>query len=367
MPYPKIDPRKLDVFPLAERPNITRIEEEALDPASAAPAAGPESDRQIKQLAEAIRVARSRGAAVMLTYGAHVVKNCCALLVNWLVENGWLTHLATQGAGVIHDWEFAFLGQSGEWVRDNAPVGRFGSWEETGRWINLAVIAGAAEGLGFGEAMGRLIQDDGLELPPAEELRRRITEDPGHELTAARADLLWTIEQFGLRPGRHTVNHPFRRYSILACACGRRVPLTVHPGIGYDIIVNHPLYHGGAIGRAATTDVRVFTESVDRLDGGIYLSVGSAIMSPQVFEKAFSAANNLRRRKGRPMLSDHRIVIVDIQAGGGWDWSAGEPPKDNPAYYLRYCKSFYRMGGTLEYLQCDNRVFLANLVQRLRT
>lgn len=302
----------------------------------------------------------------MLTYGAHLVKNGCGLLVNTLIENGWLTHLATQGAGVIHDWEFAFLGASGEWVRDNAPVGRFGSWEETGHWLNLAVIAGAAEGLGFGEAVGRLIEADGLDFPSAQELRAAIREDPDHELTAARADLLQTIEQFGLRQGRQEVSHPFRRHSILGCAHRRRVPLTVHPGIGYDIIVNHPLYHGGAIGRAATTDVRIFTQSVDGLDGGIYLSIGSAIMSPQVFEKAFSAANNLRRRDGRPFLQNHRIVIVDIQAGGDWDWSLGEPPKDHPEYYLRYCKSFYRMGGILQYLQCDNRVFLANLLARLK-
>ena len=140
--------------------------------------------------------------------------------------------------------------------------------------------------------------------------------------------------------------------------------LTVHPGIGYDIITNHPLYHGGAIGRAAATDVRIFAASVDRLDGGAYMSVGSAIMSPQVFEKAFSAANNLRTAEGRPLLSDHYLAIVDLQDGGGWDWSRGEPPSNNPAYYLRFCKSFYRMGGTLDYLRCDNRSFLVHLLRR---
>ncbi len=366
LPYPKIDPKRLEVFPLSERLHITRIEEEAADPSAPPPAAPPELTRQIEALAANFRKARQQGASVMLTYGAHLVKNCCGLLVNWLIENGWVTHLATQGAGVIHDWEFAFLGESGESVRENAPVGRFGSWDETGRWINLAVIVGAAEGLGFGEAIGRLIETDAIEIPGADQLRGAIRDNPAHELTAARADLLWTIEHFKLQPGHHEIKHPFRRHSILGSASRHRVPLTVHPGIGYDIIVNHPLYHGGAIGRAAATDARVFAHSVDRLDGGVYLSVGSAIMSPQVFEKAFSAANNLRRLDGRPFLHDHRIVIVDIQSGGGWNWSAGEPPKDHPAYYLRYCKSFYRMGGTLEYLQCDNRLFLANLVALLR-
>lgn len=366
MPYPKMDAKQLEVFPLAERPNITRIEDEAADPLAPPPDPGAEVGQRIRELADRIRAARQRGAAVMLAYGAHLIKNCAGPLVNALIEDGLVTHVATQGAGTIHDWEFSFLGESGESVRNHAAVGRFGSWEETGRWLNLAILVGAAQGLGLGEALGRMMEENGLDLPTAAELRQQIAANPAHELAGARADLLWTIEQFRLRAGRQVVQHPYRAYSVLACAYRHRVPMTVHPGIGYDIIVNHPMYHGGAIGRAATTDARIFAQSVDNLDGGVYLSIGSAIMSPQVFEKAFSAANNLRRRQGRPFLSSHHIEIVDLQSGGDWDWSQGEPPKDNPAYYLRFCKSFYRMGGTLGYLQCDNRVLLANLVAELR-
>ena len=366
MPYPKIDAKQMEVFPLAERSNIARIEDEAADPKATPPDPGPEVAQQIRVLADRIRRARQRGAAVMLAYGAHLIKNGAGPLVNALIEDGVLTHVATQGAGTIHDWEFSFLGESGESVRNNAPVGRFGSWEETGRWLNLAILTGAAQGLGLGESLGRMMETNGLDLPAAAELRRQIAEEPAHELTGARADLLWTIEQFKLPAGRQVVQHPYRVYSVLACAYRNRVPMTVHPGIGYDIIVNHPMYHGGAIGRAATTDVRVYTQSVDNLDGGVYLSVGSAIMSPQIFEKAFSTANNLRRRQGRPFLSEHHIEIVDLQSGGNWDWSQGEPTKENPAYYLRFCKSFYRMGGTLGYLQCDNRVLLHNLIAELR-
>ncbi len=113
----------------------------------------------------------------------------------------------------------------------------------------------------------------------------------------------------------------FKEYSVLACAYRHQVPLTIHPGIGYDIIVNHPLYHGGAIGRAATTDDRAFAASVEHLDGGVRISVGSAIMSPQVFEKAFSAVNNIRVTEGRNLLTNHYLAIVDIQDGGGWDCS----------------------------------------------
>jgi hypothetical protein len=88
-------------------------------------------------------------------------------------------------------------------------------------------------------------------------------------------------------------------------------------------------------------------------------------MSPQVFEKAFSAANNIRAATGRRLLSEHFLAIVDPQADGGSDGSHGEPPSRDPAYYLRFCKSFYRLGGTLDYIRCDNRVFLVDLVRKL--
>ncbi len=365
MTFDKLDAGRIRAFPLAERRNLLDIRKLAIDPNRPPPEMDDTLQTRIDRLAERIRAARETGASVMLAYGAHLVKNGCAPLVNALIDGGHVTHLATQGAGVIHDWEFAYQGASGESVRENTPVGRFGSWDETGRWINLAVTAGAAEGLGFGEAIGRLIAQDGLTLPASDTLRKQILDDPSGPLTAARADLLHSIERFDLPTGRLGVEHPFKQYSIPAAAFRRKIPLTVHPGIGYDIIVNHSLYHGAAIGRVAETDARIFAQQVDRLDGGVYISVGSAIMSPQVFEKALSAVNNIREQDGRPYVKDHYLAIVDIQDAGGWDWSTGEPPSDNPAYYLRYCKSFARMGGTLDYLQCDNRDFLAGLLGRL--
>lgn len=364
MPYPAIDARRMQVFPLSDRKNLLDFAAEAKKATTAGPA-DPEAAEQIDRLAEDMLAARQRGASVMIVYGAHLIKNGAAPLLNRLIEAGLVTHLATQGAGIIHDWEFSIQAFSGESVRENAPAGRFGAWEETGRWINLAILVGASEGLGMGEAIGRLIAEDQLTLPSAEQLRREIAADPGHPLAAAKADLLWTIETFSLPTGVIRREHPYKQYSVPCAAYRHRVPFTVHPGIGYDIIVNHPFYHGGAIGRAATTDVRVFAHSVDGLDGGVFISIGCAIMSPQVFEKAFSAANNLRVAEGRPLLKDHHLAIVDLQDGGGWDWSQGEPPSTNPAYYLRFCKSFYRMGGTLDYVRCDNRVFLVGLLRRL--
>jgi hypothetical protein len=98
----------------------------------------------------------------------------------------------------------------------------------------------------------------------------------------------------------------------------------------------------------------------------VVLSIGSAIMAPQVFEKSLSCVNNLRLQAGRKIVRDHTFYVVDIQDGGNWDWAKGEPPKSNPAYYLRFCKSFARMGGRMNYAQGDNVVFLHNLLHCLR-
>jgi hypothetical protein len=168
-----------------------------------------------------------------------------------------------------------------------------------------------------------------------------------------------------LAAGRHEVQHAWKQTSVLAQSFNRDIPLTVHPGIGYDIIADHPMFNGAAIGRAAGLDFRSFAASVDGLDEGVVLSIGSAVMGPQVFEKSLSCVNNLRLQAGRPVLRGHVIYVVDLQDGGRWDWTQGEPPKDNPAYYLRFCKSYSRMGGQMRYLQCDNAAFVHHLLREL--
>ena len=298
---------------------------------------------------------------MILIYGAHLVRNGTARILGRMMEQGWITHLATNGAGTIHDWEYAWLGRSTESVRANVATGTFGSWDETGRNIHLALLAGGLAGEGYGKALGRFIAEDGDDLPTAEELEDAIRREPGHPLTPARADALLAIRTHGLPTGRITVSHRWKDASILAQAFRLGVPMTVHPGIGYDIIANHPMFNGAVIGRAAAQDFRLFGGSVETLDGGVVLSVGSAIMGPQVFEKSLSCANNLRLQEGRPIVAGHTIYVVDLQDGGGWDWTRGEPPKTNPAYYLRFCKSYARMGGEMHYLSCDNAAFVHNL------
>lgn len=364
------DWRKLRVYPLASRKSLTTVESILVDPDTAPPPPSAEVAPWIETCAAQILAARQRGAGVMLLYGAHLLRNGTARILGEMMERGWLTHLATNGAGTIHDWEYAWLGRSTESVRENVASGSFGTWDETGRYLMLALMAGAlhgeGQGEGYGQALGRFIAEDRLHLPAPELLRQAIATEPDHPLTAARADLLRAILTHNLPTGDISLHHPWKHASLLAQAFRHQVPLTVHPGIGYDIIANHPLYDGGVVGRAATTDFRLFSDSVETLDGGVVLSVGSAIMGPQVFEKALSCVNNLRLGAQRPIVRDHSIYVVDLQESGGWDWTQGDPPKSNPAYYLRFCKSFGRMGGAMQYLQCDNYVFAHNLLHTLR-
>jgi hypothetical protein len=174
------------------------------------------------------------------------------------------------------------------------------------------------------------------------------------------------MREQGWHSGRITVNHVWKHASILAQAARHQIPLTVHPGIGYDIIANHPVFSGAALGRAAECDFKLFGGSLKSLEGGVVLSIGSAIMGPQVFEKALSCVNNLRLQTGLDVIRGHSFYVVDLQDGGKWDWTRGEPPKSNPAYYLRFCKSYSRMGGDLHYVQCDNLAFVHHLHHRLK-
>jgi hypothetical protein len=332
----------------------------------AMPRALPESVAlRVDECARRILAAREHGASVVLIYGAHLLRNGAARILERMMSRGWLSHLATNGAGTIHDWEYAWFGASTESVEMNVANGTFGTWHETATNIHIALLAGALEGLGYGRSVGRLIAEDGVSLPQAAELSAAIAADPAHPLTAARADLLRALREHGLPSGRYRLEHRWKHASILAAAYRHQLPVTVHPGIGYDIISNHPIFNGAVIGRAAETDFKLFGGSVAGVEGGVVLSIGSAIMGPQVFEKSMSCVNNLRLQRGLEVIRNMTIYVVDLQDGGGWDWTQGEPPKTNAAYYLRFCKSYSRMGGTMHYLQCDNASFIHNLYHAL--
>jgi hypothetical protein len=366
MPYRSLDPKRIRVFPLAERISKTSIREAAMDPEQL-PAPAPQLDALANEVAERILTARARGASVIIAFGAHLLKNGASPVVIKMIERGWITHLATNGAGSIHDWEFAFLGRSEEDVRANVSQGRFGTWDETGRYLNLAVQVNALRGMGYGESIGALIDEEELHLPEIEALEKKLQQSlaENHPLAPAQAELLATMRNFVLSSGRMHIDHPYKEYSVFGQAYRRRIPLTVHSGIGYDIIYNHPYANGAALGRASHQDFKIFAQSIAGLEGGVFLSIGSAIMAPQIFEKALSAVNNLRLQEREPILSGHLMVINDLQEST-WDWAQGEPPKSSPDYYLRFLKSFYRMGGSVRYVSADNRVLLHHLYAALK-
>ena len=366
MPYPQLDRSKLFVRPLAARYNKVEIERDAVPPDATPMPLLADADAAMKECVARIRAARKAGRPVILAFGAHTIKNGLAPVLIRLMEQGWVTLLATNGAGIIHDWEFSYQGLSSEDVRANVDQGQFGIWEETGLYLNLAIAVGAYEGLGYGESVGKMINQEGLDIPSPTALlevaKTEASENPRQ--AAAALDLLEVLRERQIPAGFLSIAHPFKRFSAQAAAYRLNIPFTAHPMIGHDIIYTHPANRGAAIGRAAERDFLTFASQVHRLEDGVYLSIGSAVMSPMIFEKSLSMSQNLELQEGRK-INNHYMAIVDL-AQSTWDWSAaGEPPMDNPAYYLRYCKTFSRMGGTMRYVSAHNRDFLLTLEQAL--
>jgi hypothetical protein len=366
MPYLQFDRDKLFVKSLSQRKDKVFIERDHVPVnASVAKPLSRLGQKTMNELADRLILAKKTNKSRMLTFGAHAIKNGLAPVFIHLMKEGWVTHLATNGAGIIHDWEFAFQGHSSEDVRANVDRGEFGIWQETGTYLNFAIVAGAWKGLGYGESVGAFVGNDGVEVPSQEELVEEIREQAAQNpaQAAAAADMLDRVRHFDLKPGFLSVPHPYKKFGVQAAAYRLGVPFTSHPMIGHDIIYTHPMNHCAAIGRAAQRDFLVFAQQVMNLDGGVYMSVGSAVMSPMIFEKSLSMSQNLHIQEGKH-IDNHYMVIVDLQESH-WDWSQGEPPMDNPDYYLRYNKSFNRMGGQMRYVTADNRDFLLTLVKTL--
>ena len=209
--------------------------------------------------------ARARRRPVIWGLGAHVIKVGLAPVVIDLMERGFVTAIATNGAGVVHDFEVAVAGRTSEDVEAGLGTGAFGMARETGDEVNRAIVEGDRDGLGLGAAMGRYLS----------------TRRP--------------------RP-RHL------DASLLAAAWRLGLPATVHVAIGTDIVHMHPACEPGALGRATHLDFRVFAGEVARLGGGgVYLNVGSAVVLPEVFLKAVTLARNLGHR-----LADFATANLDF-------------------------------------------------------
>jgi hypothetical protein len=366
MTYPIFNREQLIIGSLAERKSKIIFERDKISCWQKPQELSQEGNHLIEKMVERIRMAKEKNSSVMLAFGAHTIKNCMAPTLIALMKEGWVTHLATNGAGIIHNWEIAFQGKTSEDVRENVERGQFGIWEEPGFYINLAIIVGAYENLGYGESVGKMIINEGLTIPELNTLLDTAFNkiESESDRAAAAIDLAGVIKQFNLKAGFMSIPHPWEQYSVQAQAYNLGIPFTGHPMFGHDIIYTHPANHGATIGRTAQIDFLRYAASVENLDYGVYMSVGSAVMSPMIFEKSLSMAQNLKIQEGKH-IDNHYILIVDL-AKSDWDWQQhGEPPMEHPAYYLRYCKTFHRMGGEMHYLTSDNRAFLLTLCQQV--
>ncbi len=366
--------------PLSERKNKLDIVRDKVEVEHCSIPLSAKAQTDVAAAVSEIRSARDKGAPVLLAFGAHSIKNGLSNILIRLLEGDFVTHFATNGAGIIHDWEFAYQGMTGEDVKRYVSEGQFGIWEETGTYLNLALALGAWNGLGYGESVGKMVFDERLAITGTSRLVEDIGKGAAEAASdkvlaraAGAADLLGLLRSLrmaghGLPEGKTggflSIPHPWKEYSLSAAAYRAGIPFTCHPMFGHDIIYTHPANRGAPIGRTAEPDFLSFVDSVSRLEHGVYLSIGSAIMSPMIFEKALSMSRNLKKQLGET-IEQFSIHVVDI-AASAWDWKReGEPPQDNPAYYLRFCKSFSRMGGTMTYASADNRAWLSALARAL--
>jgi len=253
-PYEEFDLSGVRTYPLKSRTNKTRVDD------FARPVASDGSVRafldslpnllaaaDFKAVVRAIADARATDGGVVWGLGAHVIKTGLGPVLIDLMEHGFVSAIATNGAAIIHDFEIALVGATSENVDEALGPGRFGMADETGRVLNATITGGVARGLGLGQAVADFLA----------------TKEPQHA-----------------------------RVSVLAAAGRLGIPVTVHVAIGTDIIHMHPAASGAAIGEGSLRDFRYFVSNVARLERGVYLNCGSAVVLPEVFLKAVALARN---------------------------------------------------------------------------
>jgi hypothetical protein len=316
MPYPTFDRSQLRVLPLAEREHDFDLSQVIALDADLRLNQSPE----LHAVAQRVIQAHQNGKQVILMMGAHVIKTGLSRFVIDLMERGVLTHIGMNGACVIHDYELALIGATTESVARYITAGQFGLWRETGQ-INEIIRQGNAEGMGIGEAVGRAIHQGAL---------------------------------------------PHQAISILAAGYRLRIPITVHVGIGYDIIHEHPNCDGAAFGEASYRDFLVIAESVSKLQHGVMLNVGTSIMGPEVYLKALAMARNVAHQQGR-QINHFTTAVFDLQDLG--DDVHQTPDKDEPAYYFRPFKTILvrtvQDGGESFYIRDYHQATLPALHRRV--
>jgi len=267
-----------------------------------------------------MQTARTNQRPVIFIMGAHVIKQGASRFVIDLMERGLITHVAMNGAGLIHDYELALIGATTESVAAYISQGQFGLWHETGQ-LNDLISQAAQHDLGIGEYVGSEIERQQL---------------------------------------------PYRHLSIAAAGARLGIPVTVHVSIGQDIIHEHPNCDGAALGKASYTDFLILTHSVSQLEGGVMLNVGSAVMGPEVYLKALAMARNVAHQHGQ-QIAHFTTAVFDLVPLP--DDLSTEAKKSDPAYYYRPFKTILvrtvRDGGQSYYISGDHRITIPGLWQLL--
>ena len=282
--YREFDQNRLKIEPLAMRRHLLNLS--AILPLENTSFI----DRAFEAVASRIHTAKVKESAVVLMMGAHVLRSGVQRYLIDLMEKGYVSCIAMNGAGVIHDFEFAFIGATTESVAHYIHEGRFGLWQETGR-INDIVSEAAEENLGIGEAVGRVIEE----------------------------------ERF-----------PNRDISLLAAGYRLGIPITVHVSIGQDIVHELPNCNGAAYGATSYTDFLRFAKVLESLEGGVIMNFGTAVMGPEVYLKALAMVRNVARQEGR-LVSEFTTLVCDLLKIPTDIHK--EPSRDNSSYYFRPWKT----------------------------
>ena len=310
--YETFDRSRLLIKPLAERVHDLEISR-WLALGDATP---PYEHGDLGVIAAKLHEASARGAARILMMGAHLLRaGVNRFLIDW-IERGVITHIAFNGAGAIHDYELARIGATTESVARYIRSGEFGLWQETGE-LNDVIAEAARLELGLGESVGRHIEASSF---------------------------------------------PYRDLSVFAAAYRCGVPATVHAGLGYDILHEHPNCDGAAVGASSYRDFLIFAKSVENLEGGVMLSFGSAIMAPEVYLKALAMSRNVAHQQGRVVKNFATAVFDMVPIAGDIH---KELPKSDPGYYFRPHKTILVRtvadGGESYYFCGDHRATLPAL------
>ncbi len=329
------DRRKVKFLLLAERKNKITVEDiYQLD------AEIPEyQNEELEKLAKRIISAKKRGKPIIWMMGAHPIRRGNSRFIIDLIKRGFITHIATNGAAAIHDFELAKIGATCEDVEEYIKDGKFGNWEETGFYINTAARDGYRGYLGFGEAIARMICYGAF----------------------------WSMEYGSYKP----FYAHYKDISVFKSAYEFKIPITVHKSIGQDITDQHPSASGAALGWASQRDFDIFAGSISQLEGGgVYLNIGTQVMGPEVYLKALSMARNVAIQE-KKKIRKFTTAVFDIVDLADWksdpdivNYKKPEAMAD-PRYYFRPLKSILirtvKDGGESFYIRGDFRVTIPNL------